>query len=171
MVRSPELLVGCGVVAYGETTRAYSGLVHIGERGKVKDWYAKNHLVMFGEYIPIVQWIPVVRDWVPHRRSDSRPVALAPSILRSREKPRSRRIFVLRPQSSASRSITSDKLRDSPGIPEAIVTVTNDAWFDDSSVVQHHKRCAQLVAVACRRPILSAANNGPTCWIDSREGS
>ncbi|MEM6366164.1 MAG: apolipoprotein N-acyltransferase, partial [Planctomycetota bacterium] len=60
------------------------------------------------------------------------------------------------------------QLRSTPkGLPDAIVTVTNDAWFNDSSVVQHHKRCAQLVAVACRRPILSAANNGPTAWIDS----
>ena len=52
-------------------------------------------------------------------------------------------------------------------MPDVIVTVTNDGWFDDSSVIEHHLRCAQLVAVGCRRPILSAANNGPTAWIDS----
>ena len=51
--------------------------------------------------------------------------------------------------------------------PDVIVTVTNDGWFDQSSVIEHHLRCAQLVAVGCRRPILSAANNGPTAWIDS----
>jgi apolipoprotein N-acyltransferase len=51
---------------------------------------------------------------------------------------------------------------------DVVVTVTNDGWFDDSSVIAHHLRCAQLVAVGCRRPVLSAANNGPTAWIDSR---
>ena len=60
------------------------------------------------------------------------------------------------------------QLRQSGGLPDVIVTVTNDGWFDDSSVIDHHRRCAQLVAVGCRRPILSAANNGPTVWIDSR---
>ncbi|HBV65076.1 MAG TPA: hypothetical protein DEF45_18870 [Rhodopirellula sp.] len=52
--------------------------------------------------------------------------------------------------------------------PDVIATVTNDGWFDDTSVIDHHLRCAQMVAIACRRPILSAANNGPTAWIDSR---
>jgi apolipoprotein N-acyltransferase len=59
-------------------------------------------------------------------------------------------------------------LRRRESLPEVIVTVTNDGWFDDSSVMEHHLRCAQLVAVGCRRPILSAGNNGPTAWIDSR---
>ncbi len=53
-------------------------------------------------------------------------------------------------------------------MPDVVVTVTNDGWFDDSSVIDHHLRCGQLVAVGCRRPLLSAANNGPTAWIDSR---
>ena len=52
--------------------------------------------------------------------------------------------------------------------PDVIVTVTNDGWFDSTSVIDHHLRCAQMVAIACRRPVLSAANNGPTAWIDSR---
>ena len=51
---------------------------------------------------------------------------------------------------------------------DVVVTVTNDGWFDDSSIIQHHLRCAQLVAVGCRTPVLSAANNGPTAWIDSQ---
>ena len=57
--------------------------------------------------------------------------------------------------------------RANPKLPDAIVTLTNDVWFHDSAVVDHHLRCAQLVAVGCRRPVLSAANGGPTVWIDS----
>ena len=60
-----------------------------------------------------------------------------------------------------------NQLRDQQKSVDLLVTVTNDGWFDDSSVIDHHLRCGQLVAVASRCPMLSAANNGPTAWIDS----
>ena len=165
-VAGPDLLVGCGVVDYGEReTRAYSGLIHIGKQGAVVTWYAKNHLVMFGEYIPLVRSIPVVRDWIPKEIGISN--GDGPEFFRVRGTTVAPNICI----ESAVERVTINhlrQLRQSEAIPEAIVNVTNDAWFDDSSVVQHHKRCTQLVAVACRRPILMAANNGPTCWIDSR---
>lgn len=162
---APDLLVGCGVIDYGEETNVYSGLVHVNDRGAVEEWYAKNHLVMFGEYIPIVNWIPVVRDLIPDD------IGLTdgdgPTLMRVRGTTVLPNICI---ETAVERIAIHhlQELRDRSGIPEVIVTVSNDGWFDDSSVVQHHKRCAQLVAVACRRPILSAANNGPTCWIDSR---
>ncbi len=52
-------------------------------------------------------------------------------------------------------------------MPDVVINVTNDRWFDHSSVVEHHLRCARFVAIACRRPILISANGGPTAWIDS----
>lgn len=162
----PDILGGCGVVDFGETTRAYSGIVHVNGEGVVDDWYGKTHLVMFGEYIPLVKHLPVVRDWVPQnlglsvgpgaKRFSVGTITLCPNICIE--------TAVERVPINHLRQLRSDA---DGGLPDAIVTVTNDAWFDDSSVVVHHKRCAQLVAVACRRPILSAANNGPTVWIDS----
>ncbi|MEL6110535.1 MAG: nitrilase-related carbon-nitrogen hydrolase, partial [Planctomycetota bacterium] len=160
----PDLLVGCGVIDYGEETHVYSGLLHLNDRGAVQEWYAKNHLVMFGEYIPIVNWIPIVSDWIPDDigLTDGN----GPTFMRVGQTSVLPNICI---ETAVERVAIHhlQELRDGPGIPEVIVTVSNDGWFDDSSVVQHHKRCAQLVAVACRRPILSAANNGPTCWIDS----
>lgn len=167
--QSPALIVGCGVVEYGDQTKAYSGVVQIGKEGTATAWYGKNHLVMFGEYIPLVQRIAFIRDWLPPglglASGDSAKIfdvgnadaalSLCPNICIE----------------TAVERVAIGHLQqlraETDGLPDAIVTVTNDAWFNDSSVVQHHKRCAQLVAVACRRPILSAANNGPTAWIDS----
>ena len=163
----PEMLVGCGVVDYGEKARVYSGLLHIDRRGAVKNWYAKNHLVMFGEYIPIVEWIPVVRDWIPDDIGLTD--GLGPRFMETHTTTVLPNICI---ETAVERVAIHhlQELRQTDGVPEVIVTVSNDGWFDDSSVVQHHKRCAQLVAVSCRRPILSAANNGPTCWIDSCGG-
>ncbi|MDV6031995.1 MAG: apolipoprotein N-acyltransferase [Phycisphaera sp. RhM] len=161
----PDIIAGCGVIDDGPTTKMYSGIVHVGAEGRVVDWYGKMHLVMFGEYIPLVKHVPIVRDWVPKnlgltpgghaKRFHVGPTTLCPNICIE----------------TAVERVAINHLRElksgEGGLPDAIVTVTNDAWFDDSSVITHHKRCAQFVAVACRRPILSAANNGPTAWIDS----
>lgn len=163
----PHVLGGCGVVEYDETTKGYSGIVHINPAGKLDNWYGKTHLVMFGEYIPVIKHLPFIANLVPRnlgltpgdgaRRFQVGDLTLCPNICIE----------------TAVERVPINHLRQlrgsSPeqGLPDAIVTVTNDGWFDDSSVVQHHKRCAQLAAVACRRPILSAANNGPTTWIDS----
>ena len=38
------------------------------------------------------------------------------------------------------------ELREQGQAVDAIVTVTNDGWFDRSSVVTHHLHCAQFVA-------------------------
>jgi apolipoprotein N-acyltransferase len=162
---SPHLLVGCGVVHYKQDVRdVYSGVVSINPDGSMDDWYGKTHLVMFGEYVPIVPSIPGLSSLVPPelglqsgpgaKRFTVGDASIAPNICIESAVER-----------VAVNQLASLLARDA--MPDLIVTVTNDGWFDDSSVIDHHLRCAQLVAVGCRRPILSAANNGPTAWIDS----
>ena len=160
--RTPTLVAGCGVVQYRGLPKHHSGIVAVRE-GRVAHWYAKQHLVMFGEYIPVLPWIPGLRDWIPPmigvrpgERNEALPVGNA---------------FVLPTIciETAVERVAINDLNDALERGErtdAIVTVTNDAWFRGSSIVDHHLRCAQLVAVGCRRPVLSAANGGPTAEID-----
>ncbi len=161
----PHLLVGSGVVHYRQTPEVFCGVINISPESKVEDWYGKTHLVMFGEYIPILAYIPGLRSLVPPemglkigsgpKRFEINGVSVSPNVCIE----------------TAVERVTVNQLRQlrqNGGLPDVVVTVTNDGWFDDSSVIDHHRRCAQLVAVGCRRPILSAANNGPTVWIDSR---
>lgn len=155
----PAIIGGCGLVRYGETPRQYSGVVHINPAGEVVGTYAKNHLVMFGEYIPLVKSIPWVRDFVPPglglNAGDRAEVFQVGSL----------KLLPNLCIETAVERIAVDHLRQVDRV-DAIVTLTNDAWFDHSAVVGHHLRCAQMVAIGCRRPILSAANGGPTAWID-----
>lgn len=160
----PHLLVGCGVVRYGHVPRVYSAMVHVAPGGEVANWYGKNHLVMFGEYLPLVTWVPGLRALVPPGLGvQPGPGAVAFDVGSSRV---AANICI---ETAVERVTVGHlaQLRRSGPLPAAIVTVTNDRWFDHSSIVDHHLRCAQLVAVGCRRPILSAANGGPTAWIDS----
>ncbi|MCH5372968.1 MAG: apolipoprotein N-acyltransferase, partial [Planctomycetes bacterium] len=161
----PSLIVGSGVVHYRQQPEVYCGIVNIDPQAKVQNWYGKMHLVMFGEYIPLLPYIPGLRSLVPPElglKTGSGPqrfligdTVVSPNICIE----------------TAVERVTVNQLRSlrRSGQPaDLIITVTNDGWFDESSVIDHHRRCAQLVAVGCRRPILSAANNGPTAWIDSR---
>ncbi len=162
--RRPDLIVGCGVMRYAEQPEVYCGIVQIGGDARVRQWYGKNHLVMFGEYIPLVSSLPFLRNLLPPgmglQRGDGARVLqvngtnLLPNICIE----------------TAVERVAVNHLRDlkRQGVEvDAIVTVTNDGWFDDSSIIEHHLRCAQLVAAGTGRPILSSANNGPTAWIDS----
>ncbi len=163
---APRLIAGVGVVRYEDTPLAHSGMVLVGPNGEVVDWYGKHHLVMFGEYIPWIGAIPGLRNLMPPgmglatgksaKAFDVGQTTVLPTICIE----------------SAVERVTIDQLwqlrhHQPDRVPTAVVTVTNDAWFRGTAVVDHHLRCAQMVAVGCRTPILSAANGGPTAWIDS----
>ncbi|TWT73247.1 apolipoprotein N-acyltransferase [Allorhodopirellula solitaria] len=162
----PAIIGGCGIVRYGASAEQFSGIVLVGEDGTVQDTYAKNHLVMFGEYIPLIKSIPVLKEMVPAG------LGLAAGVGPASFDVGGFRVLPNLCIETAVERIAVDHMRtlwkrDADLLPEAIVTLTNDAWFDHSAVVAHHLRCAQMVAIGCRRPILSAANGGPTAWIDS----
>ena len=161
----PELIVGCGVVEYGKRIKVYSGVININSNHEVESWYGKTHLVMFGEYIPILPSLPGLSKLVPPgmgmEPGEGGKLMLvgdtwvAPNVCI---------------ETAVERVAISQmhQFHASGQTPNVIATVTNDGWFKNTSVIEHHLRCAQMVAIACRRPILSAANNGPTAWIDSR---
>ena len=162
---TPELIVGCGVVRYGEVPEIYSGVINLDGDSSVEQWYGKTHLVMFGEYIPLAPSIPGLRSLIPAgmglQQGDGG------KLMRVGDTKVSPNICI----ETAVERVTVNQMHqflEQGDMPDVVVTVTNDGWFDLSSVIDHHLRCAQFVAVACRRPILSAANNGPTAWINSQ---
>ncbi|MGB7343287.1 MAG: apolipoprotein N-acyltransferase [Pirellulaceae bacterium] len=160
----PHLIGGCGVVRYTKDPQMFSGMINIDSSGKVANWYGKTHRVMLGEYIPVLSALPFMRPFIPLGLRLS--IGPGPQRFQVGDTIVSPNICI---ETAVERVAVNHlaQLRDGGGLPDVIVTVTNDGWFDDSSVIDHHLRCAQLVAVGCRRPLLSAANNGPTAWIDS----
>ncbi len=163
--QTPELIVGCGVVEYGEKVNVYSAVINIDSNHQVETWYGKTHLVMFGEYIPILPALPGLKHLVPPGMGLER--GDGGKLMRVGNTSVAANICIeTAVERVAINQMNQFHLNDET--PDVIATVTNDGWFDNTSVIEHHLRCAQMVAIACRRPILSAANNGPTAWIDSR---
>jgi len=164
--RALAIIGGCGIIRYGETVQSFSGVLHIGPDGNVEQTYAKNHLVMFGEYIPLIQSIPILKNFVPPGLGLN--AGTEPAVFQIGSLDVLPNLCIETAVERVSVKHMRTLLRDRDrALPDVIVTLTNDAWFDHSAVVAHHLRCAQMVAVGCRRPILSSANGGPTAWIDS----
>jgi apolipoprotein N-acyltransferase len=120
-------------------------------------FYDKRHLVPFGEYFPVPD---LVRSWLrlmslPHsdfnrgaRRQPPFALAglkLAPSICYEDAYP-----ALLRQEIRAS---------------DALVTVTNDAWFGHAGARYQHLQIARMRALESRRYLLRAANDGISALI------
>jgi apolipoprotein N-acyltransferase len=51
--------------------------------------------------------------------------------------------------------------------PDVLINISNDSWFHETSMLDHHLNNGILTAVENRRPMLVAANTGLSAWIDA----
>ena len=116
------------------------------------DVYRKQHLVPFGEYIPLDKWIPVLQRLSPIGVSlypgepklfDLDGVKLAPLICFEDTVP------------PLARRAAADGA-------DAIVLITNDSWFSHSAEAEQHARQAVMRAIETGLPVLRVGNSGVT---------
>jgi apolipoprotein N-acyltransferase len=145
------------------TSRSYNTAVLADPTGTVRGRYAKMHLVMFGEYIPLGDRLPWLYQLTPLTSGlavGDRPVAfevaglrLAPSICFESTVP-----HLIR------RQIAQLQQHGQP--VDLLVNFTNDGWFWGSAMLDLHFRCGVFRAVENRKPLLVAANTGLSAVID-----
>ena len=158
----PAMMGGCTVARYDDPPRTYSGVVLVDPSAQSVRWYGKRHLVMFGEYIPLVSHLPIVRDWIPPG------LGIAAGDRAEVFEVGSKNFLPTVCIETAVEHFIPGLMSQTSASIDAVVTVTNDGWFDATRVVALHRRAAQMVAVRCQTPILSAGNGGPTMVIDRR---
>jgi apolipoprotein N-acyltransferase len=152
--------VGDEGFAQKEKGKAWNSLVVMPARGELQT-FRKRHLVFFGETIPLVEQIPLLKkiyeqqagveyggSFTPGESLDPLPVELRgttvgviPSICFEDTVGRLERKFVR------------------PG-PQVIVNVTNDGWFKESEAAEQHFHNAIFRAIELRRPMIRCANTG-----------
>jgi len=142
---------------------AYNSSVMVGGDGKIVDTYDKQHLVMFGEYVPFAKWLPSLSHLSPltgKAEAGAKPVAFelnnvcyAPNICYETVIP-----HVIRRQVNT--------LHGQSRFPDVLVNLTNDAWYWGSSELDMHLACGVFRAVETRTPLVIAANGGISAWID-----
>ena len=126
------------------------------EKG-IDDLYFKQHLVPFGEYIPLPGLLPFPRPLVETMGNFSagnsgRP--LTNGIIRA---------GTLICYESIFPELARKTVRDGANL---LVNITNDAWFGRSSAPVQHFSMAVLRAVENRRSLARAANTGISGFID-----
>lgn len=136
--------------------RYFNSSFLIAPDGRVVGQYHKQHLVPFGEYIPLRKLLPffapIVETLGDFSPGESRaPLACGPA-----------RLGVL----ICFESIFPELARQSTASgANLLVTITNDAWFGRSTAPWQHLSMAALRAVENRRTLARAANTGVSCFI------
>jgi len=130
-------------------------LVH--SDGIIADEYDKAHLVPFGEYVPLKQWLPFLGKIVEHVGDfssgsigdtlDWRGHKLGPLICYEL-------IFA-----SLSRVAVQNGA-------ELLINITNDAWYGKTSAPYQHFSMAVFRTIETRRALVRAANTGISGFID-----
>jgi apolipoprotein N-acyltransferase len=142
----------------------FNSAAYLSARGDMLGTYDKNHLVPFGEYVPLADrfaWLqrltPLPGALTPGHRAAAFEVhglRLAPHICY---------------ESVLSHLIRGQvhELARQGREPDVLVNLTNDGWFWGSSELDMHLACGVFRAVECRKPFLIAANTGFSAWIDA----
>lgn len=134
----------------------YSSLLALNNDGKLLFDYHKSHLVPFGEYMPLANYIPLKK--------------LAPGLLDST--PGTRSIVYLKPFNLhihpliCYESIFADEVRISNLNADIMINITNDAWYGHSSGPYQHFEISRMRAIENGLPLIRAANNGISAIID-----
>lgn len=154
MARGADLLIG---VVEGRGREHYNSVVVLG--GNVTS-YRKQHLVPFGEFLPL----PGLFRWL----LDSLHIPMSDFSTGPPDQP---------PLTAAGQKIGvsvcyedafgEEVIRQLPGAT-LLVNVSEDAWFGDSFAPHQRLQMARLRALETGRPMLRAANTGPSAAIDHR---
>jgi apolipoprotein N-acyltransferase len=156
-----------GIATYHETahgTEHYNSGLFVDQAGGVLARYDKNHLVMFGEYVPFAKAFPWLYQLTPLAGgADSGDGPCAVEIAKTRYAAN------VCYENTVPHLVRSQvlKLREQGAEPDVLVTLTNDGWFWGSAELDIHLACGVFRAIECRKPCLIAANTGFSAWIDS----
>lgn len=129
----------------------------VDEGGAIRGIYAKQHLVPFGEYVPLQNLLFFVQrlvqaagDFVPG--DDPSPLVLG-----------GRKLGVLICYEGIFPALARETVRKGAS---ALVIITNDAWYGPTSAPYQHLEMARWRAVEFRRPVIRAANTGVSAVFD-----
>jgi apolipoprotein N-acyltransferase len=144
----------------------YNGAFYVTPQdGVTKTYYAKRHLVPFGEFVPFRPLLGWLSKFVPIGGDFSRGQDSAPLLVLLRDEP-----VVFGPL-ICYEDVFPDLARHSALGGAAVLTVmTNNGWFGEGGAAYQHAAHAVLRAVENRRPVLRCGNGGWSGWIDEFGG-
>ncbi|MEO1369905.1 MAG: apolipoprotein N-acyltransferase, partial [Acidobacteriota bacterium] len=151
---------GCPVIL-GSVVKSPDGYLNasilVGPDG-VGEPYAKRRLVPFGEYVPLGDVVPFIGSLA--RQAGDFKAGEKPTLLHWGGEKLGMAICY----EVVFASPVAEHVRAGATI---LTTITNDAWYGDSSAPYQHLRAAQFRSAENHRPMLRSALTGITAMIDA----
>ena len=147
-----------------ENGQDYNSAFLILPNGEIKQTYNKLHLVPFGEYIPLPKIFSFLKNTTPQIGNFTKGKEYTIFETRNLESAIRNRFAVL----ICFEDVFPDLARRFTNKGASfLVVITNDAHFHESPALWQHLTHSVFRAVENRRPIVRAANNGISGFIDS----
>jgi len=127
--------------------------------GLDRQFYDKRHLVPFGEYFPVPDFIRHQMQVLDMPYSDLGSGPMQPDLLQVQGLPVATFICY-------EAVFGNEVIRDLPAA-QLLVNVSNDAWFGHSFAPYQHFQIAQMRAIETGRDLLRATNTGITGLVDA----
>ncbi|MBE6660481.1 MAG: apolipoprotein N-acyltransferase [Ruminococcaceae bacterium] len=156
LAREHEVVLVLGAFVHESSEVSYNAVRLIDETGTMREeFYAKRHLVPFGEYVPLR---PVIEAVLPFLTE----ISMLSTDTEAGEdaavfETNIGQIGSLVCFDSIYEQLALDAAREGA---ELICIVTNDSWFFDSAAVHMHNAQAKLRAIETGRYVVRAANTG-----------
>ncbi|BCB73450.1 apolipoprotein N-acyltransferase [Vreelandella aquamarina] len=153
----PEAALLTGIVQLDENNRYFNSVIGVGD---VEGSYQKEHLVPFGEYLPLESLLRGTIDFFDLPMSSFSKGASEQVPMQAAGVAIGNAICyeIIYPQLVAQRAADSG----------VIVTVSNDTWFGASIGPHQHLQMARLRALENGRYVVRATSNGITAIINPR---
>ncbi|KJJ84086.1 apolipoprotein N-acyltransferase [Candidatus Omnitrophus magneticus] len=162
-------------MVYRDNNFYYNSAAFFDERGVFAEKYYKTHLVPFGEYIPLTEYLSFLRRYIDkpigeYARGDEYTLIR----LKSRVSSRGENNSIMRWMNVYEFGVMICFEDIFPYIAreftregaDFLINITNDAWFGKTSAQEQHLIASVFRAVENRRPVIRAANTGVSCFID-----
>ncbi len=149
---SPAYRIDQGNVRY------YNRAWCISPEGRITGQYNKTHLVPFGEYVPLQEFLPFVHRLVPAAGDFSKGKSMDPIRLNKISSGILICYEVIFPEIARSQVLNG---------ADILINITNDAWYGYTSAPYQHLYISVFRAIENRRPLIRSANTGISAIVDS----
>jgi len=148
---------------YGERFRQANSAILLLPDGQVMAKYDKMHLVVFGEYVPLLRYFRFLKRLVPYRLGLQAGTWQTLFTLPFHGQPFHFGVLICYEDTVPylARGLALEGV-------DCLVNVTNDGWFKASPELDQHVIASVFRAVETRKPVLRAANTGITSIISPR---
>ncbi len=138
----------------------YNSSFLISPEGRLMERYRKRALVIFGEYIPLIRWMPFFKWFTPIEGGFTSGDRAIPFVLPDLKVKTSVLICFEDIFPHLAREYAEDDT-------DFLVNITNNGWFGEGAAQWQHGTSALFRAVENGLPLVRCSNNGLTCWADA----